>query len=128
MPDIPLNIILKDPLSALTLNPTSVIDGTTISSTRATDASPAAGAAGRPATESTSNADRVDTIFICRLGNDSRVAAHAVRAALNSRSPTESDSTRQESVESAAAMRVMDVRGGLRAWGREVDPDFPLYF
>lgn len=52
-----------------------------------------------------------DVIFICRRGNDSQIAASALRKALDS----------QEDV------RVRDVRGGLKAWSREVDLNFPVY-
>lgn len=52
-----------------------------------------------------------DVIFICRRGNDSQIAASALRNALDS----------QEDV------RVRDVRGGLKAWSREVDLNFPVY-
>lgn len=46
------------------------------------------------------------TIFLCRRGNDSQLAAAKVRS---SRS------------------QVQDVRGGLTAWTRDVDSTFPIY-
>ncbi|KAJ7632268.1 hypothetical protein FB45DRAFT_912013 [Roridomyces roridus] len=51
-----------------------------------------------------------DVYFICRLGNDSQIAASCLRDA------------RQDS-----GGVVKDVIGGLRAWTRHVDPDFPVY-
>lgn len=78
-------------------------------------------------------------IFVCKLGNDSQLAAEAVRAALSSTdgplNPISSGDQTSDTSQGAAvdavwddAPRVMDVRGGLRAWGKDVDPDFPLYF
>ncbi len=48
-----------------------------------------------------------ETYVICRLGNDSQIAASSLREA------------RQGIVK--------DVIGGLRAWARHVDPSFPVY-
>ncbi|KAK1926506.1 hypothetical protein DB88DRAFT_508602 [Papiliotrema laurentii] len=56
------------------------------------------------------NAD--ETIFICRRGNDSLLAARALRASLEER---------------GQQGEVKDVMGGLVAWARDVDPDFPVY-
>lgn len=78
-------------------------------------------------------------IFVCKLGNDSQLAAEAVRAALSSTDgPLDSRSSGDQTSDTPQgaavydgwneASRIMDVRGGLRAWGKEVDPDFPLYF
>jgi adenylyltransferase/sulfurtransferase len=47
---------------------------------------------------------------ICRLGNDSQIAAEALR-----------------SVGSDEVRVVRDIVGGLRAWSREVDSQFPVY-
>lgn len=49
------------------------------------------------------------TYIICRLGNDSQIAAEALRG-LEGRN-----------------MAVKDVVGGLRAWSKDVDPQFPVY-
>ncbi|KZT62508.1 hypothetical protein CALCODRAFT_479097 [Calocera cornea HHB12733] len=51
-----------------------------------------------------------ETYVVCKLGNDSQVAACALRTVLG-----------------ADADRVKDVVGGLRAWSTEVDPSFPMY-
>lgn len=45
-------------------------------------------------------------IFLCRRGNDSQIAAAALRQ---------------------SGRDATDVRGGLVAWSREIDPHFPLY-
>ncbi|KAF7359416.1 Adenylyltransferase and sulfurtransferase UBA4 [Mycena sanguinolenta] len=50
-----------------------------------------------------------ETYLVCRLGNDSQIAASSLREA------------RKEDV------MVKDVIGGLRAWARNVDPTFPVY-
>ncbi|KAI3604569.1 molybdenum cofactor synthesis 3 [Moniliophthora roreri] len=46
--------------------------------------------------------------FICRLGNDSQIAAEALRGV-------------------KPDIVVKDVIGGLRAWSRDIDPSFPVY-
>lgn len=46
------------------------------------------------------------TVVVCRLGNDSQIAADALRG---------------------PGGRVQDLVGGLRAWSQEVDPNFPIY-
>jgi adenylyltransferase/sulfurtransferase len=60
-----------------------------------------------------------DLIFVCRLGNDSQLAARAVldRAAESS-----------VAIEgTSVGVHVRDVIGGLEAWSRDVDPSFPVY-
>ncbi|KAL1408956.1 hypothetical protein Q8F55_005770 [Vanrija albida] len=49
-----------------------------------------------------------DVLFICRRGNDSQIAAARLRT------------VRPDA-------HVRDVRGGLTAWSRDVDPKFPVY-
>lgn len=53
-----------------------------------------------------------ETVFVCRRGNDSTLAARALRRVLAKEG--------EEGV-------VRDLVGGLEAWGREVNPEFPLY-
>lgn len=48
-------------------------------------------------------------VLICKQGNDSQVAALALRKALGENA------------------RIRDVRGGLVAWAKEVDQEFPMY-
>lgn len=48
------------------------------------------------------------TYVVCRLGNDSQLAVDALRAA-------------------GMGGTVRDLIGGLRAWAREVDNEFPVY-
>jgi len=49
-----------------------------------------------------------DIYLVCRLGNDSQIAAQALRKVDNVRV-------------------IKDVIGGLRAWSNQVDPKFPVY-
>ena len=51
-----------------------------------------------------------ETYVVCRLGNDSQIAADALRSA-------QPDPT----------FVIKDLVGGLRAWSRVVDPGFPVY-
>jgi len=46
--------------------------------------------------------------IVCRLGNDSQIAAESLRR-------------------SSDNLIVKDVIGGLRAWSSQVDPEFPVY-
>jgi len=50
-----------------------------------------------------------DVYVVCRLGNDSQIAADALRR-VKGNGPT-----------------VKDVIGGLRAWSKQVDTNFPIY-
>lgn len=50
----------------------------------------------------------IDTFAVCRLGNDSQIAADALR------------SLDQHCV-------VKDMIGGLKAWAKHVDNNFPIY-
>lgn len=52
--------------------------------------------------------EEMATYVVCRLGNDSQLAVDALRNA-------------------GVAGIVMDLVGGLRAWARDVDRDFPVY-
>ena len=49
-----------------------------------------------------------EAYLICRLGNDSQIAADALRSVIKGGT-------------------VKDLVGGLRAWAVDVDPDFPIY-
>jgi adenylyltransferase/sulfurtransferase len=68
-----------------------------------------------PLNELTANPDayllsKREIYVVCRLGNDSQIAASSLREARKG----------EETV-------VKDVIGGLRAWTRHVDPTFPVY-
>ncbi|KAG8817429.1 Urmylation protein [Serendipita sp. 401] len=52
--------------------------------------------------------------IVCRLGNDSQIAAEALRDLRRASSGFE-------------AVIIKDVIGGLRAWAKEVDASFPIY-
>ncbi|KAJ6547164.1 hypothetical protein B0H19DRAFT_1164265 [Mycena capillaripes] len=74
-----------------------------------------AGSINVPLNELTANPDaylfsNLETYVVCRLGNDSQIAASSLREARKG----------DENV-------VKDVIGGLRAWARHVDPTFPVY-
>lgn len=58
----------------------------------------------------TENTKRV--IFVCRRGNDSQRAAQLVNKA---------------TLQSDRVVKAVDMRGGLYAWNRDIDPTFPLY-
>ncbi|TDL25454.1 hypothetical protein BD410DRAFT_716994 [Rickenella mellea] len=53
------------------------------------------------------------TVVVCRLGNDSQIAADALR----------SSRTEVKALEDG----VVDLIGGLVSWSRDVDPQFPVY-
>lgn len=46
--------------------------------------------------------------IVCRLGNDSQIAADALRGV-------------------SGQVRIVDLVGGLKAWSQDVDPNFPVY-
>lgn len=48
------------------------------------------------------------TFIVCRLGNDSQIAAEAMRGI-------------------RPGHCIQDVVGGLRAWSKEIDANFPIY-
>jgi len=48
------------------------------------------------------------TFLVCRLGNDSQIAADALRSV-------------------SRGTEVRDLVGGLKAWAKDVDPNFPVY-
>ena len=52
------------------------------------------------------------TVVICRLGNDSRLAADALR---------------ERKGALADGHKIVDLIGGLRSWSKEVDHNFPIY-
>jgi adenylyltransferase/sulfurtransferase len=61
------------------------------------------------------------TFIVCRLGNDSQVAARALREAFVTKHGLSGTD------EGQLVHQVVDVTGGLRAWTRDVDPSFPIY-
>lgn len=54
-----------------------------------------------------------EVYFVCRRGNDSLIAANALREHFDKSGKN--------------GPIVSDVRGGLVAWSKEVDPEFPVY-
>lgn len=64
-----------------------------------------------------SNDDDRQVYVLCRRGNDSRLACHALAAAAS-----ENDDLKNKS-----KIRFTNITGGLRAWSKEVDENFPVY-
>ena len=52
-------------------------------------------------------------VVVCRLGNDSQLAAQALRSI-----SADND---------AQSVEIYDLIGGLRSWSKEVDKEFPVY-
>jgi adenylyltransferase/sulfurtransferase len=53
-------------------------------------------------------------VCICKRGSDSQLAASSLRSVVEASSLTDT-------------YEVKDLVGGLRAWSRDVDPNFPVY-
>ncbi|THH04227.1 hypothetical protein EW145_g5676 [Phellinidium pouzarii] len=66
------------------------------------------------------------TVLVCRLGNDSQIAADALRECEASNENNEAISSIRDS-ESILQDEIMDLIGGLRSWAADVDPRFPVY-
>ncbi|CUA76012.1 Adenylyltransferase and sulfurtransferase uba4 [Rhizoctonia solani] len=71
----------------------------------------------------------IPTFVVCRLGNDSQVAARALRSIIQAK---EGDSQAYLDEEPGSILpvnprQVVDIIGGLRAWAQEVDQSFPIY-
>jgi adenylyltransferase/sulfurtransferase len=54
------------------------------------------------------NSNASNVIVVCRRGNDSQTAVELLQALDNS-------------------LSVKDIRGGLHAWAKDIDHDFPVY-
>lgn len=54
------------------------------------------------------------TVVVCRLGNDSQLAADALRE-------------HYDTVEGKSSEKIVDLIGGLKSWSKDVDSDFPIY-
>ncbi|KAL1683437.1 hypothetical protein EV122DRAFT_286568 [Schizophyllum commune] len=115
----PLLIDVRPPVEfgISSLNGSSAPAPTSTSSASASSANPS-DATPAPASATTTNDENNATpptlprplITLCRLGNDSQLAADALREA----SPN-------------AQIKILDLIGGLRAWARDVEPGFPVY-
>jgi adenylyltransferase/sulfurtransferase len=57
--------------------------------------------------------DISEIYIVCRLGNDSQIAAEALRGVCRNTG--------------SSNIVVKDVTGGLLAWARDVDTNFPVY-
>jgi rhodanese-related sulfurtransferase len=81
-----------------------------------------AGLSGNTSKKSTISNTPPQVIFLCKQGNDSQVAASIFRRAM-----AEEKDKGKDIAGSSDDVIVRDVRGGLRAWSKHVDPSFPLY-
>lgn len=54
-----------------------------------------------------------ETYVICRLGNDSQIAVQALKG--------------HGQASEAKDLVIKDIIGGLRAWTKQVDANFPMY-
>ena len=64
--------------------------------------------------------------LICRRGNDSVVAARALRRHLAGE-VERGEGTAQGGSQGGGRVEIFDVKGGLVGWAREVDDEFPVY-
>ena len=64
------------------------------------------------ALSTSTNKDTADipVVFICRQGNDSQMVVHECKDCFRTMN-----------------MTLLDIKGGLHAWARNIDPDFPVY-
>ena len=70
------------------------------------------------------------TVVVCRLGNDSQIAASALREYSTISLQKLSNLSEAESCRGAESLRAyefVDLIGGLRKWTEDVDPSFPVY-
>ncbi|KAH8918766.1 hypothetical protein BT69DRAFT_1337899 [Atractiella rhizophila] len=81
-----------------------------------------------PSFQNENESEGEDIIFVCRRGNDSLLAARAVREHRKAKANSDPDSGRgtDEKGREGEGMKVLDLRGGLRGWS-VVEPDFPVY-
>jgi len=63
---------------------------------------------GRPSSCLPPRGDSEEIYVVCRLGNDSQIAAEALRKEIEN-------------------ITIKDVIGGLRSWSKDVDTNFPIY-
>lgn len=54
--------------------------------------------------------DDIPLVCVCRRGNDSQIAAQKIKQELPNKKVV-----------------ITDITGGLTAWAKTVDPDFPIY-
>ena len=59
-------------------------------------------------TSSDSQEDPCSIVVVCRRGNDSQLAVQLLQ-------------------ETDSSLNIRDIRGGLHAWARDIDPEFPVY-
>lgn len=82
-----------------------------------------------PTTYSSSNIQHAAaTVVVCRLGNDSQIAANALRDCVRkSYSVPGANSAREDEEHKSSQHKIVDLVGGLRKWSEEADSSFPVY-
>ena len=98
------------PLSELLANPAAYLESTLLLPMTQTSLSPLDYATPH---EKSPKAKAL-LVCICKRGNDSQLAASALQSIVEEKSLT-------------SVYEVKDLVGGLRAWSRDVDPNFPVY-
>ena len=73
--------------------------------------------------KSTRGTNRVHLVFVCHRGNDSQIATKLIKRRLNDVFNTE-NSTSETCIKEFI---VQDVIGGLHAWAKRIDRNFPIY-
>lgn len=123
--DVPLARLLRDPAAVLARQ-TAKVDEL---GAQAGGRSPAAVGEGTgPADElifRPGDSGEAAIYLVCRRGNDSLVAARALRRYLGGE--TAGGGAGGQSEGNERAVEVLDVKGGLVGWAREVDEEFPVY-
>lgn len=71
--------------------------------------------------------EREKIYLICRRGNDSVVAARALRRHLSEAGVEVGVGGTTTGTASSGSTGVVDVKGGLVGWARDVDDEFPVY-
>jgi adenylyltransferase/sulfurtransferase len=72
--------------------------------------------------EAGQSVDISQVVFLCKQGNDSQTAAAAFQ-----RMHVHEGVIGVANAPSSTVPIVRDVRGGLRAWSKHIDPTFPAY-
>lgn len=66
-------------------------------------------------------------IFVCKKGNDSFLAARALRRYLAEQGELKDNKNPLSDKEDENDLEIKDLIGGLQAWSREIDGGFPIY-
>jgi rhodanese-related sulfurtransferase len=82
----------------------------------------------------------ISVFVVCKQGNDSQKAVKVLQKSIDTQTPRGSsqscNNTKEESetqhkgatkVDLNKRIRIKDIKGGLLAWARHIDDDFPVY-